>query len=83
MMPTRIELLVAAVLGAGLGYAASRVKPSPLMCGFVFAAAYAAFGGCTGFRNFVYGIISIPIVLGLAAALATTHRLQRFDSTEL
>jgi hypothetical protein len=83
MMPTRLELLLAGVLGAALGYAASRLKPSPLMCGFVFAAAYVAFGGCTGFRNFAYGILSIPIVLCLAAALATTHRIQRFDSTEL
>jgi hypothetical protein len=83
MMPTRIELLIAAVLGAAIGYVASRVKPPPLLYGFGFVTAYVAFAAFTGFRNPVYTVISIPIVLCLAAALATTHRLQRFDSTEL
>lgn len=83
MMPTRLELLIAAVLGAAIGYAASRVKPAPLMYGLAFSAAYAAFGACSGFRNLVYGLFSIPLVLCIAMALAMTHRIQRFDSTEL
>ena len=83
MMPTRLELLIAGALGAAIGYAASRVKPSPLIYGLVFSAAYAAFGAFTGFGNLVLGLFSIPLVLCVAIALALTHRIQRFDSTEL
>jgi hypothetical protein len=82
-MPTRLGLVVAAAVGAGLGAVASRLKPGPLVYGFFFAAVYALFGAFSGFKNLVWGIISIPIVFGVAAALATTHRLQRFDRTEL
>lgn len=83
LMPTRLELLLAAALGAALGYGASRVKPSPLVYGLAVSAAYLAFGACTGFRNLVFGIFSAPLILCVAMALAMTHRIQRFDSTEL
>jgi len=82
-MPTRLGLVIAAALGGGMGWVAARVKPTPLVYGFAFSAVYAAFGAFSGFRSLVYGILSLPIVLGLAAALAVSHGLQRFDSTEL
>lgn len=83
LMPTRLELLLGAVLGAAIGYTASRVKPSPLVYGLVVSAAYLAFGACTGFRNLVFGILSAPLILCVAMALSMTHKIQRFDSTEL
>lgn len=83
LLPTRLELLLAAVLGAAIGYAASRVKPTPLVYGLVVSAAYLLFGACTGFSNLVYGILSAPLILCVAMALAMTHKVQRFDSTEL
>lgn len=82
-MPTRLGLILAAALGAGIGYAASRLKPSPLVYGLAFSTAYAVFAAFSGFRNLVFGIFSIPLVLCIAIALAMTHRIQRFDSTEL
>ncbi|MFI5402051.1 MAG: hypothetical protein ACHQ1G_03870 [Planctomycetota bacterium] len=82
-MPSRLGLILAAVIGAAIGRVAALVKPPPLLYGVVFAAVYAVFGAFSGFRNFVFGVLSIPIVFGVAAALGTTHRLQRFDSSEL
>jgi hypothetical protein len=82
-MPTRLGLILAACAGAGIGSVAARVKPAPLVYGLAFSTAYALFGALSGFRNLVYGILSIPIVLCAAMALATTHRIQRFDSTDL
>jgi hypothetical protein len=82
-MPTRLGLILAAAFGAAIGYAASRVKPSPLVYGLAFSAAYVVFAAFSGFRNLVYGVLSIPLVLCIAIALAMTHRIQRFDSTEL
>lgn len=82
-MPSRLGLVLAAVIGGAIGRVAALVKPGPLVYGIVFSAACAIFAAFSGFRNLVCGIISIPIVFGLAAALGTTHRLQRFDSSEL
>lgn len=71
------------MIGAGIGRVAAIVKPGPFVYGIVFSAACAIFGAFSGFRNLACGIISIPIVFGIAAALGTTHRLQRFGSSEL
>jgi hypothetical protein len=81
--PSRLGLILAAVIGAAIGRVAALVKPPPLLYGVAFSAVYAMFGAFSGFRGLVFGILSVPIVLGLAAALGTTHRLQRFDSSEL
>jgi len=83
LVPTGLGLLLAAAVGGAIGYAAARVKPGALRYGVLFAAFYAAFAGFWGFKSLFLGILSIPFVFGVAAALATTHRLQRFDSTEL
>jgi hypothetical protein len=81
--PTRLEILLAALLGAGIGRVAARVKPRPFLYGLVFATIYAAFGAFSGFKNLVWAVLSVPIVLTIAMALAFTHGVQRFDSTEL
>jgi len=82
-VPARLGLVLAAAVGAAIGFLAARVKPGALSYGFAFSVCYVAFGAFSGFKSLFYGILSIPLVFGLAAALATTHRLQRFDSTEL
>ncbi len=82
-MPTRFGLILAAVIGGAIGFLAARVKPGALRYGVLFAAFYVAFAAFWGFKNLVFGTLSIPFVFGVAAALAATHRLQRFDSTEL
>jgi hypothetical protein len=82
--PSRLELLFAALAGAGIGWAAARAKPPPLLYGVLFATAYTFFGAVTGgFGGLLYAVFSLGIVFGVAMALAATHRLQRFDSTEL
>jgi len=82
-MPTRLELILAGFLGAVIGWVAARVKPPPILYGILFAIAYGLFGAISGFKNFLFALISVGVVFGIAAALATTHRLQRFDATEL
>jgi hypothetical protein len=81
--PTRVGLLLAAGVGAATGAFGAAAKPGPLRYGFVFMAAYIVFGALLGSRHIAYYLITSPILLGLAGALATTHRLQRFDSSEL
>ncbi|HEX5136145.1 MAG TPA: hypothetical protein VFY93_04175 [Planctomycetota bacterium] len=81
--PTRPELILAAFAGAAIGWGAARVKPPPLSYGLVFATAYGLFGAFSGFKNLIFALISVGVVFGVAVALAATHRLQRFDSSEL
>jgi hypothetical protein len=81
--PTRLGLLLAAGVGAATGAVAAALKPGPLRYGFLFMAVYIVFGGLLGSRHVAYYLFTSPLVLGLAGALATTHRLQRFDATEL
>jgi hypothetical protein len=81
--PTRLGLVVAVAVGAVVGGAGALVKPGPLLYGLLFAAVFALFGVVTGFGSVLFTAAGIPIVFGIAAALAVAHRLQRFDSTEL
>ncbi|MCK6460796.1 MAG: hypothetical protein L6Q95_13000 [Planctomycetes bacterium] len=81
--PARLGLLLAAGVGAATGACAAVAKPGPLRYGFLFMAVYIVFGALLGSRHVAYYLFTSPLVLGLAGALATTHRLQRFDATEL
>lgn len=82
-MPTRLGLILAAAVGGLLGWVGARAKPAPLIYGLLFATVYALFGALSGFKSLVFGILGVPFVLVAAMALAVTHRIQRFDSTEL
>jgi len=81
--PTRLGLMLAAAVGAATGAFAAALKPGPIRYGFLFMAVYIVFGGLLGSRHVAYYLFTSPLLLGLAGALAATHRLQRFDRTEM
>lgn len=81
--PSQLGLMIAGALGGAIGLGAARAKPAPLVYGLVFCTAYALFGAVSGSSSGFFAILSVPMVFGAAAALGVTHRIQRFDSTEL
>jgi hypothetical protein len=81
--PTLLGLALASAAGAAVGWAGALLKPGALRYGVLVALVYAVFGAVAGSRHMAYYVISLPIIFGVAAALGTTHRVQRFDGTEL
>jgi len=81
--PTPASFLIAAALGVPVGWAGARLKLGAIRYGFVAACAWLLFGAFAGSRHFAYYVISVLIVFCVAAAFGVSHRLDRFDATEL
>jgi len=81
--PSLPGLAVATTVGVAVGWAGALLKPGPLRYGAIAAVAWVLFGAFAGSRHLAYYVISIPIVLCVAAAFGVSHRLDRFDATEL
>lgn len=82
-IPTRLGVLLAVGIGAATGAFGAIAKPGAVRYGAVFMVVYMAFGLILSDHAFVYYLMTAPLLLGLAGALAATHRVQRFDASEL
>lgn len=81
--PTWISALAAPLFGAATGLAAGLLRSNGPTYASLFSAGYLLFGATAGGRHFAYYLLSVLIVLCIGSALGVSHRLQKFDGSDL